>query len=214
MYNNRVVIRAVCGLALLLPGMASAAIAYDETASGDFAAANLESSGISPGTFAGVMTAGVHTITGTFGNSDAAGRDTDVFSFEIPAGQQLTAIDLTFTTVSGNANRGAYFGIQGGLEIGTGSATVGSNLSNALVAESGDILSRFALGPEFGGTGLTAPLDAGNYTMFLSETAAVVDYRMDLNVSAVPEPETYAMLLAGLGLIGATARRKKTSLGK
>ncbi|MBI5659432.1 MAG: DUF1566 domain-containing protein [Nitrosomonadales bacterium] len=28
-------------------------------------------------------------------------------------------------------------------------------------------------------------------------------------VSAVPEPETYAMLLAGLGLLGFTARRKK-----
>ncbi|TXT26350.1 MAG: hypothetical protein FD134_594 [Gallionellaceae bacterium] len=29
-------------------------------------------------------------------------------------------------------------------------------------------------------------------------------------VSAVSEPETYAMLLAGLGLLGSTARRKKT----
>ena len=30
-------------------------------------------------------------------------------------------------------------------------------------------------------------------------------------VSAVPEPETYAMLLAGLGLMGFTARRRKAS---
>ncbi|SCY29970.1 PEP-CTERM protein-sorting domain-containing protein [Nitrosospira sp. Nl5] len=214
MHNNRVVIRAICGLALLLPGIASAAIAYDETASGDFAAANLESSGVSPGTFAGIMTPGVSTITGSFGNSDAAGRDTDVFSFEIPVGQQLTAIDLTYTPVSGDAGGGSYFGIQGGLEIGTGFETVGSNLSNALIRESEDILSRFDLGPEFGGTGLTAPLGAGNYTMFMSETHAVVDYQMDFNVSAVPEPETYAMLLAGLGLLGAMARRKKTSPGK
>jgi hypothetical protein len=29
------------------------------------------------------------------------------------------------------------------------------------------------------------------------------------NVSAVPEPETYAMMLAGLGLLGFVARRKK-----
>jgi len=28
----------------------------------------------------------------------------------------------------------------------------------------------------------------------------------------VPEPETYAMLLAGLGLIGAVSRRRKASM--
>lgn len=214
MHTNRVLVHAVCGLALLLPGMASAAIAYDETANGDFAAANLEPSGISPGTFAGVMTAGVSTITGSFGNSEAAGRDTDVFSFEIPTNLQLTAINLTYTTVSGDSGGGSYFGIQDGLEIGTGFATVDSNLSNALVMESGDLLSRFDLGPEFGGTGLTPPLGAGNYTMFMSETDAVIGYRMDFDVSVVPEPETYAMLLAGLGLLGAMARRKKASPGK
>lgn len=32
-----------------------------------------------------------------------------------------------------------------------------------------------------------------------------------LTVSAVPEPEFYAMLLAGLGIIGAVARRRKTA---
>ncbi len=30
----------------------------------------------------------------------------------------------------------------------------------------------------------------------------------------VPEPETYAMLLAGLGLVGAVSRRRKTKLAK
>jgi hypothetical protein len=29
--------------------------------------------------------------------------------------------------------------------------------------------------------------------------------------AAVPEPETYAMLLAGLGLMGAVARRKRSN---
>ncbi len=32
-----------------------------------------------------------------------------------------------------------------------------------------------------------------------------------LTVAAVPEPETYAMMLAGLGLIGVIARRRKES---
>ncbi len=34
---------------------------------------------------------------------------------------------------------------------------------------------------------------------------------VNFNVTAVPEPETYAMLLAGLGLVGAIARRRKTA---
>lgn len=33
-------------------------------------------------------------------------------------------------------------------------------------------------------------------------------YSGDLTVTAVPEPETYSMLLAGLGLMGAIARRR------
>lgn len=33
--------------------------------------------------------------------------------------------------------------------------------------------------------------------------------RLDISVTAVPEPETYAMLFAGLGLLGVVARRRK-----
>ncbi|HEX8874691.1 MAG TPA: PEP-CTERM sorting domain-containing protein [Nitrosospira sp.] len=47
-----------------------------------------------------------------------------------------------------------------------------------------------------------APSDIGNYLG--AQNAAV-----NLNAAIVPEPETYAMLLAGLGLIGLTIRRRK-----
>jgi probable HAF family extracellular repeat protein len=33
-----------------------------------------------------------------------------------------------------------------------------------------------------------------------------------LSVATIPEPETYAMMLAGLGLLGLTARRRKQKL--
>lgn len=36
-------------------------------------------------------------------------------------------------------------------------------------------------------------------------------YSGDINVSAVPEPETYGMLLAGLGVVGWLARRRQAS---
>jgi hypothetical protein len=41
----------------------------------------------------------------------------------------------------------------------------------------------------------------GNYTTFTTQALSAV--------TAVPEPETYAMLLAGLGLMGAVARRRR-----
>jgi len=46
------------------------------------------------------------------------------------------------------------------------------------------------------------------YKLFAASKANV-KYWGDFNVTAVPEPETYAMLLAGLGVIGAMSRRKK-----
>ena len=36
---------------------------------------------------------------------------------------------------------------------------------------------------------------------------------MSLDVPAIPEPETYAMMLAGLGLLGFVARRRRQGLG-
>lgn len=57
----------------------------------------------------------------------------------------------------------------------------------------------------------TSWLTAGNY--YLEVSGSVIgknggSYAADLNVAAVPEPETYAMLAAGLGLIGFASRRK------
>lgn len=36
---------------------------------------------------------------------------------------------------------------------------------------------------------------------------------LEFNVSAVPEPETYALMLAGLGLLGVVSRRRKATAG-
>ncbi|MDN5936503.1 MAG: FxDxF family PEP-CTERM protein [Nitrosospira sp.] len=60
-------------------------------------------------------------------------------------------------------------------------------------------------------------LDAGTYTAFVggSDYGSQLTVERNLGVAGtiavVPEPETYAMLLAGLGLMGAMARRRRTA---
>ncbi|MEG1324253.1 MAG: FxDxF family PEP-CTERM protein, partial [Janthinobacterium sp.] len=50
-------------------------------------------------------------------------------------------------------------------------------------------------------TAQSASNQYGNYSTFTGTFASPV--------AAVPEPETYAMMLAGLGLVGFMARRRK-----
>ncbi|MBA5637707.1 FxDxF family PEP-CTERM protein [Duganella sp. LX20W] len=59
------------------------------------------------------------------------------------------------------------------------------------------------------------PLAAGNYTLEVDGYVASANggsYSGNIAVAAaVPEPETYGMLLAGLGLLGVIARRRKNA---
>ena len=60
-------------------------------------------------------------------------------------------------------------------------------------------------------------ISTGGYYQTLGDTSAYVDDNATgaqftnyaFRVAAVPEPQTYGMLLAGLGLVGAIARRKQ-----
>lgn len=75
-----------------------------------------------------------------------------------------------------------------------------NNLSNAVVADANSMLTT-ALG-----SGTIHNLY--NYTSLSSVGIGINSQRM-LTVSAVPEPETYAMMGAGLGLLAFVARRRK-----
>ncbi|WP_292993466.1 FxDxF family PEP-CTERM protein [Nitrosomonas sp.] len=90
----------------------------------------------------------------------------------------------------------AYDGFQ---DYGTGVIPGGDNLLDNMVMQSFHLM-------------------AGNYTAFVggsdyaNQFAALKTYGMSGTItviSAIPEPETYAMLLAGLGLMGVMARRRK-----
>ena len=63
-----------------------------------------------------------------------------------------------------------------------------------------------------------APITIGQFDSFEQHTIATTTTARQINagsvvagVAGVPEPETYAMLLAGLGLLGFIARRRKAA---
>ena len=49
----------------------------------------------------------------------------------------------------------------------------------------------------------------GGYASNLACTSTGCDLDLTASTAAIPEPETYAMLLAGLGMLGFAARRRR-----
>jgi len=88
----------------------------------------------------------------------------------------------------------------------------------AFVAINGQIVQTFTLGllpnvGQFSYQFLTGgPVTLAFGIVDINDYAGVSELRLDnISVTAVPEPETIAMLLAGLGVIGATVRRRRTT---
>ena len=82
-------------------------------------------------------------------------------------------------------------------------SSITASLNNNAFTASSTVPGLFTLDPVL--------LGAGPLTLTISGivTSAGGSYGGNLNVLAVPEPETYAMMLGGLGLLGFMARRRK-----
>ena len=72
---------------------------------------------------------------------------------------------------------------------------------NALVYSSDASLTVFGI------NGSTSLYDSKTEDQVISST---VDTLVGAHIVPVPEPESYAMMLAGLGLVGAVAKRRKS----
>jgi len=185
----------LAGLFLAMATTAQALIIYDEALQGDLTDNGGDGSVPTPiGTFG----PGDNDVLGTMGDDGSNDDDSDLFTFGVPSGLQITSIALAYEVLSGDAGNGSYFAIQTGTSIGTTMSTVGDNSSNALAGESGDLLALWEAGPAFGGTGLVGPLPAGDYSIFVGEITGEIAYGMRFGVEAVPEPKPTLLLATGL----------------
>lgn len=126
----------------------------------------------------------------------------------------LYASDTDFTT------SGSFLLSVGGTNSGgsgTGTARAWGGTSNTEFQFSGaNLLGTLALsGPIYSGTvagpfsSSVNPYSLTIGVMISRSTSGTSTGDLNLQVSTIPEPETYAILLAGLGLLGFVARRRK-----
>jgi hypothetical protein len=148
-----------------------------------FAGAQAADLGVIPTSPSFVSTSG---LGGVF---TAAGVFGDLYSFEIASASTLTT--KAFTSLSSFAEI-EYTILNSSYDIVAGAGAVfGPALSTKSIS-----------------------LAAGDYFYLvegIKETAGLSKYRISASVTPVPEPETYALLLAGLGVVGFMAARRKQS---
>jgi hypothetical protein len=212
----------LCGvLAGATLGLAANANAtnYDEGVQGD-----LSDSAAAP-TDLGALTLGDNLIVGSSipsgspipgGHGALTVQDNDFFTFAISRGEVLSQFVLRgdSTIVSGDRFfLGIYAGTTSPVDPTNPSPAglLGYTLPGAPQIGT-DLLPALAASDEPGfpplPTHFSGSLPAGNYTVWLVDGDSPVDYDLDLTVSPVPEPATWVVMMAGLGLTGAVLRRR------
>lgn len=175
----------VLAAALIVAGGAASAGVTSATAPG----------GLSSVSWAALAAAGQHTLTAT-------GAFTDTWTFTTDE----TLIDVSFSAVSSYSQ----YPSSGFIDILKGDISGGS--ISGTQAMSGPTYSCVVAGCQ-GFQHLDysfASLDAGTYTMVITGDANSTFTSYGTSVTAaVPEPETFALMLAGLGVIGFVAARRK-----
>jgi hypothetical protein len=141
----------------------------------------------------GIYTQNPTTSMGWFGANLSAGSFLDHYLFTVSAAFSISLQDTLYGGTNGS------YGISG---------------LNATIYDS-SVIPVAVYGPTAGvlNTTPSGSLAAGSYDLRIDGTAAAGGGSywgaVTLTTAPIPEPETYAMMLAGLGLMGFVARRRR-----
>lgn len=177
--------------------------AYDGTA----ATAHSQVVGAVENTFDPVTAIGTYSdlsqlVTGTHSYAAQPAGSTGNYLSVGPSGSQPTMQTLTF------ASGASYFGMLWGSPDGYNTFTVTTNLGE--FAYTGALITNPANGNRLisGFANFTA--DSGEFITGVKWESSSNGFETDNHaVVAVPEPETYALMLAGLAAVGFVARRRR-----
>ena len=145
------------------------------------------------------------TLTATFLGKEAI--DTDSYTFAMGSGTLLN------TSALGSFITGPVSGGGAALNFTFTDSNTGTSVGNG--GSMGPYTSYVVIGSYSDGGAFNPYTDGGLYQLVLGfNDGLTVDADYDdmvigLNVTAVPEPETYALMLAGIGAIGFIARRRQ-----
>jgi hypothetical protein len=191
--RNKMVMSALVGIGLLagtVPAMATV-ITYNEAGSGDIDSFTAATDPLGQPTRNFLpLGVGVNSFTGTIA-SGGPNDSSDVIPFEVLANHTLTRLSVsTFDSL-----------IISGSQIVLSALTANSEPVNVGL---GNFTTPLSLGPGF-------------YTLLIGNGVVVTGYRVELEVgqtavSGVPEPQSWALLIAGFGLVGAAKRQRRRML--
>lgn len=206
------------GLLLAAWGLAHAA-SYNETVQGDASNDRLNPTRLVLSFDAVGQVPGSNVVNGTVGRVAGGAVDRDYFHIVVPQGFVWRELRVGNQVTTGGS-QGSFIGLAAGATVpvlpSTTSATglLGWTLySNAQATT--DILDDMGQGHATAGglngaSGFTAPLAAGDYTLWIQETTAgSYTYRFNLLLSPVPEPS--GVWLGALGALSAIVALKYRS---
>lgn len=215
-------------------GAAHQGDAFALTADGQLAQAMTSLGGMGPGTSLGAalggltlapgtytVSAGASNLTGTL-TLDGGGNANAFWVFQMPS-TLITSSGSFVNVINTGAGAGVYWNVGSSATLGSTTTFAGNILASASITMSDGV--RISCGRALAHTGAVTLINdtvnatncagaggqgsaglSGGLTVLDSGAIAALPYA---SVGAVPEPETYALMLAGLGVVGFAVRGNK-----